>query len=210
MESGDPPRPPSNPAGPQRLGSLPAPSVPPPARGPRPTEAVARDRDPPVALLASSPPPAVVSADKAIAEQIAGLELWASSNRRDAMQTAVRFWVLKAIAGGGAIATAVAASFGSMHGVVLLSGLVVLAIAVDSASSAPSNLGHQRAFADIRHLQNGVKLTWDKVRITCPDPHDPVRQSAAIAILDDIQSKREHIRRYVGSPQGPIGVRHPS
>jgi hypothetical protein len=196
---------PPNPSpAPVRLGSLPAPNMPPPPRSQRPAEPPVRDRDPPITLIPSPLNPVPVSGDSAIADQLAGLELWALSNRRGANRTAVQFWLLKAVAGGGAIGASVAASFGWEHGVVALTALVVLAIAVDSASSAPPNLAHQRTFADIRHLENAVKLKWDKICMTYPDGQDPVRQSAAIAILDDIQARREQIRRYMGSPEsGP-------
>jgi hypothetical protein len=207
MESTESPPNPS-PTPPVRLGTLPAPSVPPPPRSQRPAEPPVRDRDPPLTLIPSPLPPPPVSGDSAIADQLAGLELWAMSNRKGANRTAVQFWLLKAVAGGGAIGASVAASFGWEHGVVALTALVVIAIAVDSASSAPPNLAHQRTFADIRHLENAIKLKWDKICMTCPDAQDPVRQSAAIAILDDIQARRDQIRRYMGSPEAGPASRH--
>jgi hypothetical protein len=186
-------------------GLLPAPTPPPPP---------IRDRDSPVALIPPTPAPESVAAGRAIADQLAGLERWANANRRHATRTAVRFWLLKAVAGGGAIAASVAASFGWMPWVAALTALVVLAVAIDSASSAPPNFAHEMAFADIRHLQNTVKLSWDKVCVSRPDPQDPARQLAAIAILDDIQARRDQIRRYMGSPEaalaqpgGPTGGR---
>jgi len=177
-------------------GLLPAPTPPPPS---------VRDRDSPVALIPPTPAPESVAASRAIADQLAGLERWASANRRHATRTAVRFWLLKAVAGGGAIAASVAASFGWMSWVAALTALVVLAVAIDSASSAPPNFAHEMAFADIRHLQNAVKLSWDKVCVSHPDPQDPARQLAAIAILDNIQAKREQIRRYMASPEAALG-----
>jgi hypothetical protein len=193
--------PPLNPPPPIRdrdvpTGPLPAPTPPPPP---------IRDRDSPIALIPPTPAPESVAASRAIADQLAGLERWASANRRHATRTAVRFWLLKAVAGGGAIAASVAASFGWMPWVAALTALVVLAVAIDSASSAPPNFAHEMAFADIRHLQNSVKLSWDKVCVSRPDPQDPARQLAAIAILDEIQAKREQIRRYMASPEAALG-----
>jgi hypothetical protein len=195
---------------PQRTGPLPPPSVPPmrglsraeygrePSGLPPPPPEVA-----PFDPLAHSAPPGF-SPDKAVTEQLAALENWAERNEKDALSGVTRFWLLKGPAFVCAVAASAAESFGQGRAVIVLGAVAALAIAIDAAWSGPAVQVNKRAIHDIRSLQNAVKLKWDKVRISHPDPKDPARSSEALAILDTIQTRRDEITRYLASPpSGP-------
>jgi hypothetical protein len=192
---------------PPRTGPLPPPSVPPLRGGVRPEYA----REPTVSHppapdsapfdpLAHSTPPGF-SPDKAVTEQLAALENWAQTNERDAAASVTRFWLLKGPAFVCAVAASAAESFGQGRAVIILGAVAALAIAIDAAWSGPAVQMNRRAIHDIRSLQNAIKLKWDKVRISHPDPKDPARSAEALAILDTIQSRRDEIARYLASPQ---------
>jgi hypothetical protein len=141
------------------------------------------------------------SPDRAVIEQLAALENWAQANEKDALAGAIRFWLLKGPAFVCAVAASAAESFGQGRAVILLGALAAIAIAIDAAWSGPANAVHERALHDIRSLQNSIKLRWDRIRILHPDSKDPARAAEALAILDTIQTKRDEIARYLGSPQ---------
>jgi len=145
--------------------------------------------------------PVGFSPDKAVAEQLAALESWAETNEKDAMSGVTRFWLLKGPAFVCAVAASAAESFGQGRAVIVLGAVAALAIAIDAAWSGPAVQVNRRAIHDIRSLQNAVKLKWDKVRISHPEAKDPARSSEALAILDQIQARREDITRYLASPQ---------
>jgi hypothetical protein len=155
--------------------------------------------------LISTAIPATTSAgfspEKAIAEQLVALEKWAVANEKDGRRAGRRFWLLKGPAFICAVAASGAESFGYAHAVTVLGAVAALAIAIDAAWSGPSNQVHFRALQDIRNLENAVKLKWDKVRLSHPDPKDAARSAVALAILDAIQTKRDQIARYLASPQ---------
>jgi hypothetical protein len=60
---------------------------------------------------------------------------------------------------------------------------------------------------DLRELQNTLKLRWDKVRLAHPDPAAPQRTAHALALLDQVQSKREEIGKYLGSAEASPGIK---
>src|SRR5689334_22892785 len=84
---------------PPRTGSLPPPSLP-PMRG-----VLTRSDAPPVNVTPAPEPsvfdpishtaPPGFSPDKAVAEQLAALDNWATANDNDARRGAMRFWLLK-------------------------------------------------------------------------------------------------------------------
>src|SRR6185295_12475045 len=150
--------------------------------------------------LAHTAPPGF-SPDKAVTEQLTALENWAQSNEKDALSGVTRFWLLKGPAFVCAVAASAAESFGQERAVIVLGAVAALAIAIDAAWSGPAVQVNRRAIHDIRSLQNAVKLKWDKVRISHPEAKDPARSSEALAILDQIQARREDITRYLASPQ---------
>ena len=141
------------------------------------------------------------SPDGAVIEQLTALENWARANEKDSVAGAVRFWLLKGLAFVCAVAASAAESFEQGRAVVLLGAIAALAIAVDAAWSGPANAVHQRAIHDIRGLQNSIKLRWDRIRILHPDSKDPARSAEALAILETVQTRRDEIARYLGSPQ---------
>jgi hypothetical protein len=144
------------------------------------------------------------SPDKAVAEQLAALDHWALANDSDARKGVTRFWLLKGPAFVCAVAASAAESFGQGRAVIVLGAVAALSIAIDAAWSGPATQVNKRAIQDIRNLQNAVKLKWDRVRISHPDPKDAARSAEALAILDTIHARREEIARYLASPQvGP-------
>ena len=194
----------------QRPGRLPPPSIPPLKSGISRAEI---PPSPPAPMRESSgafdpyahAAPHGFSPDHAVAEQLSALESWALANERDARNGALRFWLLKGVGFVCAVAASVAASFGQVRPVVILGAVVALAVAVDAALSGSTTQINRRALQDIRHLQNTVKLKWDKVRISRPEGKDPARSAEALAILDAIQTKRDEIARYLASPQASPG-----
>ena len=90
----------------------------------------------------------------------------------------------------------------------LSSGGAALCIAVDAAWPTDSFRNvHQRAVYDLRELQNTLKLRWDKVRLAHPDAAAPQRTAHALALLDQVQNKREEIGKYLGSAEASPGIK---
>jgi hypothetical protein len=193
---------------PAQAGKLPPMAVPPVRSAPAQTETLPPSEPAPAA---SSPAESFMgligaveerfSPEKAVAEQLLALDGWVRRNERDRRLVALRFWLLKLPAFVGAVGATVAEAYGYGRSVILLGAIAALAIAIDSALSGPAQTPYQRAIQDIRNLQNSVKLKWDKVRILHPDPSEPARTDAALAILDAIQVRRNEIAKYFASPQ---------
>jgi hypothetical protein len=205
MEPNEPGRPPPSPIAPKPMGSLPPPVAPPRSRGarsepPPPVAGFPIDIGAVIAAPATAAGPAF-SPEKAITEQLEALDRWVRANRRDGRRAALRYGLLKGPAFLCVVAALVAASLAEGRVVVILTALAALAIAIDTAWSGPSSQAHRRAIADIRDLENAVKLKWDKIRIAHPDPRDPSRSAEALAILDSIHQKRDAIGRSLASQQ---------
>jgi hypothetical protein len=203
MEPNEPGRPSSSASPPKPMGSLPPPVAPPRSRGGRseppppvafPVDAGAALGAPVVVNAAPASPP-----EKAISEQLEALDQWAIANRRDGRRAVARYCLLKGPALVCIVAALVAEALAGGQGVIVLTALAAVAIAIDAAWSSPSTQAHKRAIADIRELQNSVKLQWDKIRIAHPDPRDASRSTEALAILDSIGQKREAIGRTLAS-----------
>ena len=163
----------------------------------------------------SEPPPAAegfrtgaFAPETAIDEQIGDLERWAEANLTRNRRDKIRFWVLR---GAGFLAASGAALAGGHSLTRVTIGLGVFAalcIAIDSAwpSDAGRNV-HLRAVYDLRELQNTLKLRWDKVRLAHPDPNAAQRTAHALALLDQVQNKREEIGKYLGSAEASPGIK---
>ena len=155
-------------------------------------------------------PPGAYSPDDAIDEQIADLERWAvASEARDRSET-LRFWVLRGVAFMSASLAAASGSLGMSRGVIVLSVIAALFIAIDAAwPGANLRNPYRRAVYDLRALQNTVRLRWDKVRLAYPNPTGARRVANALALLDAIQAKREDIGKYLGSAEASPGLKRP-
>jgi len=205
MEPKDLGGPPPSPKPPKPMGSLPPAVAPPRARSPR------SEPPPPVvgsliggAVKAAALP--VSSPENAISEQLEALDQWARANRRGARRAVARFCLLKGPAFVCVVAALVAEALAKGEGVIVLTAIAAVAIAIDAAWSGPSSQAHKRAIADIKELESTVKVTWDKIRIAHPDPRDPARSTETLAILDSIQNRREAIKRSLaGRQEGPSG-----
>lgn len=144
----------------------------------------------------------------AIDEQISDLERWAEANLVRDRRDKIRFWVLRGFAFSAAVGTALTAGLGQPRVTVGFGVLAALCVAIDAAWPSDSFRNvHQRAVYDLRELQNTLKLRWDKVRLAHPDPTAAQRTAHALAILDQVQSKREEIGKYLGSAEASPGIK---
>jgi hypothetical protein len=143
----------------------------------------------------------------AIDSQIADLERWALANVRSDRRQTLRFWALKGVAFVGAVVAAVLASLGHHQVVVVFASISALCVAIDAAwPSSSFRNAHARAVQDLRELENALKLKWDKVRLANPDPKAPARIAHALALLDEVQAKREEIGKYLGAAEASPDV----
>jgi hypothetical protein len=130
------------------------------------------------------------------------LERWVQANLTRSRNEKVRFWVLRGLAVAGALMAALMATRQSPQLTIACSVLSALCVAIDAAWPSDSFRNvHQRAIFDLRELQNTLKLRWDKVCLAHPDPSAPARTAHALALLDQVQSKREEIGKYLGSAE---------
>jgi len=155
--------------------------------------------------------PGSFAPEKAIDEQIHDLERWVQANLTRTRNEELRFWVLRGLAISGALLAALMAKQDSPHVTILASVLAALCVAIDAAWPSDSFRNvHQRAVCDLRELQNTLKLRWDKVCLAHPDSSAPQRTAHALALLDQVQNKREEIGRYLGSAEASPGIQRDS
>ena len=152
--------------------------------------------------------PGAFAPETAIDEQIADLERWAEANLNRDRKDKVRFWVLRGLAFLSAAAAATSAGLQQSKAAVVFGALAALCVAIDSAWPSDSFRNvHRRAVYDLRELQNTLKLRWDKVRLAHPDSAAPQRTAHALALLDQVQNKREEIGKYLGSAEASPGIK---
>jgi len=151
--------------------------------------------------------PGSFAPETAIDEQINDLERWVQANLTRSRKEKIRFWVLRGLAISGALLAALMAKRESPQVTILASVLAALCVAIDAAWPSDSFRNvHQRAVCDLRELQNTLKLRWDKVCLAHPDSSAPQRTAHALALLDQVQSKREEIGKYLGSAEASPGI----
>lgn len=181
---------------------LPPPSLPPMRPGSLSPDSAREDAE----VDAMVRPPQGFAPEKAIDEQIEDLERWASVNLRQDRNEKIRYWLLRGVAFLGAAGAAVSAGLLATKGALILSALAALAVAIDSAWPTTGKNPSLRAVHDLRELQNSLKLRWDKVRLAHPDPMAPQRVAHAMAMLDQVQAKREEIGKYLSSADPTQGI----
>jgi hypothetical protein len=151
--------------------------------------------------------PGSFAPETAIDEQIGDLERWVQANLARSRNEKIRFWVLRGLAVSGALMAALMTKRESPQVTILCCVLSALCVAIDAAWPSDSFRNvHQRAVFDLRELQNTLKLRWDKVCLAHPDPSAPARTAHALALLDQVQNKREEIGRYLGSAEASPGL----
>lgn len=151
--------------------------------------------------------PGSFAPETAIDEQITDLERWVQANLTRSRNEKIRFWVLRGLAISGALLAALMAGRESPQVTILASVLAALCVAIDAAWPSDSFRNvHQRAVCDLRELQNTLKLRWDKVCLAHPDASAPQRTAHALALLDQVQNKREEIGKYLGSAEASPGI----
>lgn len=139
------------------------------------------------------------SPEHAIDGQIAELEAWADANVRAERIDSFRFWGMRVLAFLGSAAAAGAAGLHQTELAVAAAIGAALAIVVDAAWPAVGDrASRRRAVRDLREMQHNLKIKWDKVRLAHPNPNAPKRIAHALVLLDQIQTKREEIGRYLG------------
>ena len=152
--------------------------------------------------------PGAFAPETAIDEQIQDLERWAEANLARDRRAKTRFWVLRGLAFASTAAAALTANLGHTQPTIGFSVLAALCIAIDAAWPTDSFRNvHQRAVHDLRELQNTLKLRWDKVRLAHPDPAAAQRTAHALALLDQVQNKREEIGKYLGTAEASPGIK---
>lgn len=181
---------------------LPPPSLPPMRSGSGAPDGAREDAE----LDALVRAPQGFAPEKAIDEQIEDLERWALVNLRQDRNEKIRYWLLRGIAFLGAAGAAVSAGLLATKAALVLGALAALAVAIDSAWPSATKSPTLRAVHDLRELQNSLKLRWDKVRLAHPDPQAPQRVAHAMAMLDQVQSKREEIGKYLSSADPTQGI----
>jgi hypothetical protein len=152
----------------------------------------------PFALFVSASGAAATTEEKTIAEHLVALELWALERQREAKADSFRFWMLNGVAFAGAVAALAAQQHGVKEAVFVCTAVVAVALAFDAARSGPPTDAFKRACADIRNLEDAIRLSWDRTVIAHPDPSDPARAIEARALLDRIKAERDAIRRCLG------------
>jgi hypothetical protein len=186
---------------PDSVRPLPPPSLPPIRQG-----SGAPDAREEAELDAMLRAPQGFAPEKAIDEQIEDLERWALANLRQDRNEKIRYWLLRGLAFLGAAGAAVAAGLLAHKAALILSALAALAVAIDSAWPTVAKNPGLRAVHDLRELQNSLKIRWDKVRLAHPDPAAPQRVAHAMAMLDQVQAKREEIGKYLASADPTHGI----
>ena len=152
--------------------------------------------------------PGAFAPEVALDEQIADLERWAEANLQRDKKDKLRFWILRGSTFMCAAAAAVCAGLTQSRATIGFAFAAAFCVVVDSAwpSDAFRNV-HRRAVYDLRELQNTLKLRWDKVRLAHPDANAPQRTAHALALLDQVQSKREEIGKYLGAAEASPGIK---
>lgn len=164
----------------------------------------------------ASPPPTALplprgfAPEDALDDQIRDLEAWATSILRRNRGRTRRFWLSRGSAFLAAAAAVVAGMLGADRVLTAFAAVTALCVAVVAALRVDgSQRPHRRAVRDLRELQNAIKLRWDKVRLSFPDPLSRKRIAHALALLDAIQTKREEIGRYLGASEPNDGLSRP-
>ncbi len=152
--------------------------------------------------------PGTFAPEVALDEQIADLERWAEANLHRDQKDKLRFWILRGAAFVCAATAALCAGLTQSKATIGFAVAAAVCIAIDAAwpSDAFRNV-HRRAVYDLRELQNTLKLRWDKVRLAHPDASAPQRTAHALALLDQVQSKREEIGKYLGAAEASPGIK---
>jgi len=180
-------------------------SAPPPPATPPPPPGLARSPTlPPVAApprsLQPQQLPGEFSPEQAIAEQLRDLERWIAANTRSARKDALRFWLVKGLAFVSAAAATACQALGYPRPVVVLGIVAALFIAIDAGwHGGLLHTTQRRAMEELRQLYSTIKLRWDKVRLSSPDPRSPARVSEALQILSEVHAKRDELARYLTS-----------
>jgi hypothetical protein len=163
------------------------------------------------ATPAVSAPPAQVAAvpERTLSDQMDDLERWALGVQRRIRLEEWRAVLVRT----GALACVLGAAVVVHHGRTtlgaLLAALCALLMIVETAWPGLSSgrSVRQQAVNDLRELQHGAKLQWDRIRLTHADSTGRERAKYAVALLQAVRTRREQIaRRLVGiEPSPPIG-----
>lgn len=187
------------PSSPPPSGLNALPTATPPEVRPRQNTIPPQDLDQLQENYAKQPISADFSPEKSVQTAIIDLEDWARAILKQHRRDIARHWLLKAISFFAAVTTAAGGAL-SIPRLAVFSGIATaVAIAVDAAwpHSGDRN-ARLRAVHDLRELEHSLNLRWEKVRLAHPDPASIKRVAHALALLDAVHAKREHIGSYLG------------
>lgn len=147
--------------------------------------------------------------ERTLADQIEDLERWAANGQRRIRLEAWRAVLVRTFALASVLGAAIVVQRGQATLGALLAAACALLVILETAWPGLSSgrTVRQQAVNDLRELQNGAKLQWDRVRLTHADPTGRERVKYAIALLDAIRARREQIVRRLSDiePSPPIG-----
>jgi hypothetical protein len=157
------------------------------------------------------PPYAHLSPEDVLDEQIRDLEGWARVILKRTRREAARYWTLRGVAFCSAAAAAALALKGYELAPVLLLALSGLTLAIEMGWPGGSQSAvYRRAVSELRELESVVKLRWQKVRLSHPEPSSRKRVAYAVELLELIHSRREEVGRYLGTSPPNEGINRPS
>jgi hypothetical protein len=180
------------------------PAVSPPASAPSPAVAS-------VAMQAASAPPPQLSSvpERTLSDQMDDLERWALKLQRRIRLEKWRAVLVRTCALASVLGAAMAVHYGRSTLGALLAAVCTLLMIVETAWPGLSSgrSVRQQVVNDLRELQHGAKLQWDRIRLTHADPTGRERVRYAVGLLQAVRIRREQIvRRLVDiEPSPPIG-----
>jgi hypothetical protein len=182
----------------------PAPSLPQLSRPVGHELSAPEDTPPPEAVALA---PLLLSPEDVLDEQIRDLESWARVILARTRLEAARYWTLRGLAFCAAASAAALALKGYELAPVLLTALSALTVAIEMGwpGGSPSAV-YRRATSELRELESVVKLRWQKVRLSHPDPSSRKRVAYAVELLELIHSRREEVGRYLGTSPPNEGI----
>jgi len=183
-----------------------SPAVSSPAPAPALSPAVA-----PVATQeASASPPQLSSVpERTLSDQMDDLERWALNVQRRIRLEQWRAVLVRTCALASVLGAAMTVHYGRSTLAALLAAVCALLIVVETAWPGLSSgrSVRRQVVNDLRELQHGAKLQWERIRLTHADPTGHERVKYAVALLQAVRTRREQIaRRLVDiEPSPPIG-----
>ncbi|MBN1609763.1 MAG: hypothetical protein JW940_24235 [Polyangiaceae bacterium] len=147
--------------------------------------------------------------ERTLSEQMDDLERWALNVQRRIRLEQWRAVLMRTCALASVLGAAVVVHQGRTTLGALLAAVCALLMIAETAWSGLSSgrSVRQQVVNDLRELQHGAKLQWDRIRLTHADPTGRERAKYAVALLQAMRTRREQIARHLIDiePSPPIG-----